>query len=294
MAPTMRSMSARNSEAAALKVAGSRVSKVIRSKEFRSKATRSKAAHSKTVAPLSFLDLPGEIRNMIYGYFMSSVSITAKQHTPLPSHLDIAQTLDSFWPSTGPEIGHSQISIIRKSLPIALIFTCRTLYTQVAPLLAPLLAEVATEPLRIIASGHEAGLALTCAPSPLIACLGAQVNESSFSDPVRNKAAEDFVAPCHHPPSSYNTGDVDIEISIVPKHIPQRTDMLERVFEGIQARASEGTLRFRVVIHRMGQWGLTEPMPKASLDMGHCVEVREVDFVQWCDHVNDLRRMWKH
>lgn len=88
----------------------------------------------------------------------------------------------------------------------------------------------------------------------------------------------DFIALCRRPPPSYTIGEVDIELSMIPKSIPQSSEILDRAFEGLQARADESTLRFRVVINSLLEACDTTPMPRASLlDMGLRVEVMEFD-----------------
>ncbi|OAL02779.1 hypothetical protein IQ06DRAFT_303429 [Phaeosphaeriaceae sp. SRC1lsM3a] len=121
--------------------------------------------------PFPFLSLPPELRNMVYYAIVSSTTIATQRHMISPSEVGITQTSDIFWPTTLPEI-RSEIWLVRKSLPVALIFTCRAIYTKVAPLFAPLMTELATETLRSAASGYAADFVLACAPSSLVARLG--------------------------------------------------------------------------------------------------------------------------
>jgi hypothetical protein len=87
-------------------------------------------------APFRLLDLPAELRNMIYA------------HIPMVTHYHtFEQTVDK---DSKPLVPVSTTTLVVKSLPVAIPATCKQLQYEVTPFLQSKLAIIATEPLRLI------------------------------------------------------------------------------------------------------------------------------------------------
>ncbi|KAH4955622.1 hypothetical protein HBI82_055550 [Parastagonospora nodorum] len=98
---------------------------------------QSPTAQDSIPKPFQFLDLPTELRLMVYGL----ISIITHHLVPsIPSNVASAEPT---------------IALVTKSLPVALLATCRQIRNEVMPTLAPLLEVLKLEPGRFVIVGEE-------------------------------------------------------------------------------------------------------------------------------------------
>ncbi|KAH3976476.1 hypothetical protein HBI56_229380 [Parastagonospora nodorum] len=98
---------------------------------------QSPTAQDSIPKPFRFLDLPTELRLMVYGL----ISIITHHLVPsIPSNVASAEPT---------------IALVTKSLPVALLATCRQIRNEVMPTLAPLLEVLKLEPGRFVIVGEE-------------------------------------------------------------------------------------------------------------------------------------------
>lgn len=215
---------------------------------------------------------------MCYKFFIASLALKPDPHFLGPYDLKFAPGPDDFWPATPAK--YSCISLFRKCLPLDLLYTCRIIYTEVYPLFAPLLRELAAEPLRFTASSHAAAIALACAPRPFVTCLGAKAENPHLIRKVE-KSGRDFIALGARPRPRNTAGDVDVEITVLPTTKAESIQGLEKALGGIAPCAAQGTMRFRIV---MCSQGAPVRIAAAIEDVTERVEVRDLSLAEFTRH----------
>ncbi|KAF2128439.1 hypothetical protein P153DRAFT_318255, partial [Dothidotthia symphoricarpi CBS 119687] len=118
-------------------------------------------ARNTPAKPFRFLDLPPELRCMVY----DCIHITTTKHVLTKTDAELPPNI---WPKSEGRAS-LPITLIRKSIPAAILATCRLINQEATPLLAPRLEELQREPLRFFVD-FAAATALTHMDSPLRAC----------------------------------------------------------------------------------------------------------------------------
>jgi hypothetical protein len=136
--------------------------------------------------PFRFLDLPCELRCMVY----EKIVIETKCHTLEQQESGCSGDV---WPLV-PNVTNSPVKLIRKSLPVALLRTCRLINNEATAFFKSPMEELAKEPLRFVLD-YSAAIALTIPRSPLVACFPDRPNTWTYHAPA-NPATKTFTARC--------------------------------------------------------------------------------------------------
>jgi hypothetical protein len=124
--------------------------------------------------PFRFLDLPPELRCIVY----EQIGITTKHHT---------------LESTNAPDKYSEITLVRKSLPVQILATCRLINDEAKTFLRPKLAKLRNQPLRFLVDCASATALVDLRYSPLVRCFGLVPDEEREPLSVEAKA---FIARC--------------------------------------------------------------------------------------------------
>jgi hypothetical protein len=168
---------------------------------------RTKQVQSRTSdESFRFLDLPPELRCMVYEY----LEIGVRRHT-------LTNTEPSWCPCWKPTSDESDANIIliRPYLPVAILSTCRLINQEAAPLLDRKLRELEKIPLQFFLSY---GGAYCLTQGRLLASFSASSRSVSADN---NKQVEDFMARCstflthtrHLPRNAISRFDVELIIT---------------------------------------------------------------------------------
>ncbi|KAH7087339.1 hypothetical protein FB567DRAFT_343769 [Paraphoma chrysanthemicola] len=213
----------------------------------------SNALRTQPCKPFRFLDLPTEIRCMVY----ELIDLETKRHVLDQAY---ASLLHTTWPINSHMVSGSSITLIRKSLQVDLLRTCRLVHTEAAPIFGARLRYIAREPLHFIVD-FAALRALVTTGSPLLWCLG-NLPLAHVSPPSPNVMTRDFVDRfrlyMNHKRESTlrRVSDVDIVITITESSRYSPWSSMQIALEGVRARANGLGIMFEVV-YRDWQAGRT-------------------------------------
>ena len=132
-----------------------------------------------------FLALPPELRIVVYEH----IGIEFKRHTLTQAESGLPDRLHNSWPSL-PQNIQSSITAIRPSLHISLLRTCRLIYNEATPYLAPKLQDLERQPIHFVVD-YCALVALTTKPCPL-----GNFAFEGIHGPPANEAVKAFTASC--------------------------------------------------------------------------------------------------
>jgi hypothetical protein len=179
-----------------------------------------------TIEPFRFLDLPPELRLMVYEY------ISIEKHRHVLTRAESGLSNDK-WPSTFPS--QSTITLIRPSLPVALLRTCHVIKNEATPILEEKWTSLAKQPLQFLVD-YASLIALTAYPSPLAVLPYTIIPATPPTQALKDfrKSCRTFMkqkhvlVPCTHKPAD---GDViDVAIFITENHNAVPEDVVARAF----------------------------------------------------------------
>ncbi|KAF2028983.1 hypothetical protein EK21DRAFT_90201 [Setomelanomma holmii] len=200
------------------------------------------AFHRLTFQTFRFLDLPAEIRCMIY----ERISIDTKHHILTKAESDIAHPT---WPNSGKTADASSITLLRKSLSVAILRTCRRIWQEATPVLSRILAALALQPIHFLVD-YSALRALVTVGSPLLHCFGSVPPLWKFWGQT-DTSTEDFVRSCSlfmaHKRRLHDRHGTDVIITITEKHQYLGPSFVQMAFSQIRNRAHTLKLCFEIV-----------------------------------------------
>jgi hypothetical protein len=198
---------------------------------------------------------------------------------------------DEEWP-LNRDSGDSSIKLIRKSLPVALLRTCRLVNKEATAFFKPPMKELAKEPLRLLLD-YPASIALTTPRSPLVACFPDRPHTWTYKTPP-NPITKAFMARCRpflshvrkdFQPAEYSS--VAIEITLV-RPLPSGYTSSEnesKPFDGLRFMSTKFALVLSVVYEDSILFG----SPRGSWPSTPAFRTEALRTVAWEQHVQGLR-----
>jgi hypothetical protein len=147
-------------------------------------ATIAAATQKRALQPFRFLDLPAELRCMVY----EELDVVTRRHTLSDSDVRQAHQEDVY------EEHDLSITLTRNSLPVAVLRVCKQVQSEVASFLAPKLRQLEMKPLRFH-SNYVGAAVLTRYVWPLARCFNTSFTTTDYISDAHIRA---FVTRCRN------------------------------------------------------------------------------------------------